>query len=67
MGQEHRTIPYLECMQYYVGNATAAPSPSTILSVEPMTKVSPVRVLPNAPSTTNLRCLGDYEVLRVLC
>ena len=33
---------YLECMQYYVGNATAAPAPSTVLSVEPMKQVSPV-------------------------
>ena len=40
--KEHRTTPYLECMQYYVGNATAAPNPSTILSVEPMKQVSPV-------------------------
>ena len=29
-------------MQYYVGNATAAPAPSTVLSVEPMKQVSPV-------------------------
>ena len=37
-----RKIPYLECMQYYIGNATTAPDPSTVLSVEPMKTVSPV-------------------------
>ena len=42
--QEHRSIPYLECMQYYKGNATASPKPSTILSVEPMKQVSPVSI-----------------------
>jgi hypothetical protein len=40
--EAQRSVPYLECMQYYVGNATAAPGPSAVLSVEPMKTVSPV-------------------------